>query len=95
MVQNSMKLITRKNISVWICLLVIFLFAFIPRYLSVNEGLPYIPYWDEPKCIVGALNGIKNDEIKSFNQNQNRITLIGSINSGVFAIESTFPGNNP
>ena len=36
------------------------LFVGIPRIMSVDTGLPYSQFWDEPKITQGALNGLKN-----------------------------------
>lgn len=48
-----------RNINAVIIIFFIFLFTITPRILSVTDGLPYLHYYDEPKIIQGAVNGLK------------------------------------
>ncbi len=45
-----------------ISLLIVTLYAGLPRIWSVNQGLPYHHFWDEPKTATGALNAFKTNE---------------------------------
>ncbi len=53
-----MKRNTHNKIKLFLLVFLIVLFAGIPPILSVNDGLPYMHFWDEPLLATGALNGI-------------------------------------
>lgn len=56
-----MQILKKKKMVIILSL--ILLLAFIPRWFSLDAGLPYLHYWDEPFLSSSALNIMKTGDI--------------------------------
>jgi len=60
---NTLLNFIKKKRFVILFILMTVVYSGAPRLLSVNNGLPYLYFWDEPISMTGALNGVKTNTI--------------------------------